>query len=96
VCGWGRQEDADDEGQRSGAGGPEGIHRLEFAHMPNIGLYAPPTKGLDKSWLSVLAYSFMEREWKPGPAGARVRNDASLQAIFAEFPAEKAAGGPYI
>jgi hypothetical protein len=39
--------------------------------MPNIGLYAPPTKGLDKSWLSVLAYSFMEREWKPGPARAR-------------------------
>jgi hypothetical protein len=39
--------------------------------MPNIGMYAPPAKGLDKSWLSVLAYSFMEREWKPGLAGAR-------------------------
>jgi len=39
--------------------------------MPNIGLYAPPTKGLDKSWLSMLAYSFMEREWKPGLARAR-------------------------
>ena len=56
-------------------------------------------RGLDKSWLSTLAYSLFNGEGIKitavgGATRAGVRKDASQRVIFAGFLAEKVAGGP--